>query len=121
MTARNEVFGRPAWACREPVEVQRLVVEHSLTKLQLRTLRDFAAGDVAAPRQVPHAVARALRDRGLGDITTKVASGTLQRSHPKAEFLLSAAGQELATAVTLAGLAPTRVTSPGRHPVDWDG
>lgn len=101
MTATPEVPGRPAWARDEPVAIQRLIVEHALSKQQLRELREFAAaeGGPGTPRSIAHSSARALRDRGFGDIGTKLSSGPMMRAHPRAEFALNDAGIELAKRV----------------------
>jgi hypothetical protein len=92
------VRGRPAWAIDEPIEVQQLIVEHGLTSLQLRALRELAA-EPGKARFISHSVARALRGRGLGDIGAKQLAKTLTRGHPLAQFQLNEKGQALALAV----------------------
>lgn len=123
------VPGRPAWSAGESVEVQRLIVEHRLTGLQLRALRELA-DEPSMPRFISHSVARALRGRGLGDIGAKQLAKTLTRGHPQAQFKLNEKGQALALAVKIEDIDPgfvvehvsenlTRVTitKPGRFEV----
>lgn len=92
------VQGRPLWSANEPIEVQRLVVEHKLTAIQLQALREFATAP-EAPRIISHSTARALRSRNLGEITGKQTNRQMDRDHPKAEFVLNAPGRILALAL----------------------
>jgi hypothetical protein len=103
VTAVPQVPGRPAWARDEPVAVQRLIVEHALSKQQLRELREFAAaeGGPGVMRMIAYSSARALRERGFGDISGKRgAPGKMARAHPRAEFALNDAGQRMARRVS---------------------
>lgn len=108
MTDIAEVPGRPYWARDEPAELQILIVTHRLTGLQLRALRELGA-EPGTARFVSHSVARALRERGLGEIISKQLAKTLTRGHPQAQFLLNETGRELVNAIArLAGQAPPR-------------
>lgn len=109
MTRTPEIAGRPSWARDEPLEVQRLIVEHRLTQKTVRTLREFTGdgADVTASRRMPHPVARALRERQLGNLSSTYTPGALMRGHPDASFELNAAGRSLANALA--------VTSAGDH------
>jgi hypothetical protein len=97
MTAVH-VPGRPHWVRDEPLEVQRLVVEHRLNQSQLRALREFTDGP-ERPRGLPHSTARALRSRGLGDISSKQLNHRTLRGHPRAEFVLNEKGRAVVAAL----------------------
>jgi hypothetical protein len=86
------VPGRPLWSASEPVEVQKLIVTHKLTAIQLSTLREFAAAP-ERPLIIQHSTARALRSRGFGEITGKQTNRQMDRDHPKAEFVLNGPGR----------------------------
>lgn len=144
MTARNEVFGRPPWAAREPLEMQRLIVEHKLTQLLLQTLREFATAEFdgqATERKVPHSIARAIRTRGLGEITGTWTPGSLDRRHPTAAVKLNDDGWTLARSLVITDECPMgcheasvpvargrwdrqkkapRAKNPRHHPKEWD-
>jgi hypothetical protein len=92
------VPGRPFWARDETVGVQRLVVAHKLNATQLKALREFI-GSPDAPRILMHSTARALRSRGLGEITSKQMNSRTTRDHPRAQFLLTDHGRELVAAL----------------------
>lgn len=134
------VQGRPLWSAREPLEVQRLVVEHRLTATQLQTLREFAEAPTA-PRTISHSTARALRSRGFGEITGKQTNRQMDRDHPKAEFRLGETGRALVGRLTASAPEreanvsyrnehgarrwdrtpkPPREKSKDYHPREWD-
>lgn len=100
MTKANEVQGRPFWTRDESVEIQRLVVEHRLTRTQLKTLREYTPETLLQPRRLEHSTARALCNRGWGDITAKQMNRQLSRAHPKAQFVLNETGRAIVTALT---------------------
>ncbi len=95
-----EVKGRPAWCRDESVAVQRLIVEHRLTQLQFKALRDFAGQEAGTRRRLQHSTAQALRSRGFGEITGKQLNRTISREHPKAEFEINEAGTAFVHAIT---------------------
>lgn len=100
MSAPNEVKGRPAWARDEPIAIQRVIVEHRLTQLGLKALREFAA-EPGTPRRLSHSIARHLRDKGFGEITAKQLTSGLTRAHPKADFALNVTGLEVLARVVV--------------------
>ncbi len=95
MTGAIEVKGRPYWARDEPAAVQRIVVDYRFTRDQLEALRGFAPG--VTVRSLHGSIARALRQRKLGDLTgRRVAAGQgLTRTRPPAEFELNETGRAL--------------------------
>lgn len=104
------VPGRPAWSRDEPLEVQAVIVKHKLTQPLLRVLRDFALGDLTHGRIIAHSSARALRERGFGDISSKL-TGAASRQYPRAEFFLSETGKAIVRAVADSGFV-TETVSP---------
>lgn len=138
----------PAWARQYPEGVQRVVIAHQLTGIQLRALMEFRE-DPGAELVLSHSTARALRSRDLGDLTGKFRSGTgsMDRNHPRSGFRLNEKGQAVAVALADATSAetlvpptrddvsysngygalrwdrepkPPRAKNPNYHPAEWD-
>lgn len=96
----TQVTGRPKWAEHEPIDVQRLVLQHKLTAPQFRELRKFAdnPAGVDQPRKISASLARALVNRDLGDIVNhgRELAGRMSRYYPEIYLRLNKDGMKLA-------------------------
>lgn len=96
----TQIAGRPKWAENEPVNVQRLVLQHKLTAPQFRELRKFAdnSAGIDQPRKISASLARALVNRNLGDIVNhgRELAGKMSRYHPEVYLRLNENGMKLA-------------------------
>lgn len=109
------VAGRPAWSADEAVPVQRLIVEFKLTQKQFQQMREFAeCVSDGAVLTMPDSTGRALRDRGLAEVTGKPMKQDI-KAHPVCYAQLTETGKAFTRVLQL--VTETVENAPMRHVV----